>query len=225
MRVREGRDALGSAGIRSCQIPQWKGQWGDAVFWTEGWKVAAAPAKLSKDQKRTAGTVPQLPQGSTHSADEKTDNQRRTWESSWGKAKFSAGSLCNLPGVSRRQGTAEPGTAAARTPQRTPSVHTLPASVKDGRPLLSPPPPPTSGFSLGNCLPFLHSALRRALSLTAGYLLGFKLYTVSFTFSFVFEMGSFPVPWMAWNPSCPLSLQGPPTSISWSFSLCRHTQP
>lgn len=51
------------------------GQWGDAVFWTEGWKVAAAPAKLSKDQKRTAGTVPQLPQGSTHSADEKTDGK------------------------------------------------------------------------------------------------------------------------------------------------------
>lgn len=45
------------------------------MFWTEGWKVAVAPAKLSKDQKRTAGTVQQLPQGSTHSADEKTDRE------------------------------------------------------------------------------------------------------------------------------------------------------
>lgn len=118
LRVSEGRDALGQEGIRSCQIPQWKGQWGDAVFWTEGQKVAAAPAKLSKDRKRTAGTVPQLSQGSTHSADEKTENQRRTRESSWEKAKFSAGSLCNLPGVSRRQGTAEPGTAAAARTSR-----------------------------------------------------------------------------------------------------------
>lgn len=66
-------------------------------------------ASQAKDQNRTAGAVSQHPQGSTQSADERTEKQRRTWESSWEKANFSAGSLSiSLESVG-------PGNAAACT--------------------------------------------------------------------------------------------------------------
>lgn len=104
--VSGGGDALGPAGIRSCQIPPLKRTVGRCCV-LDG-RMKGGGASQAKDQNRTAGTVPQHPQGSTQSADEKTEKQRPTWESSWEKANFSAGSLSiSLESVGRGQQSLE----------------------------------------------------------------------------------------------------------------------